>query len=184
MLRKRRSASKGEPARARSHGPDEGEARIIRVYFLKQQHELVPDEGELPEEGTFSVKWEWLFNKPGEFRVLLGLRLAAAKQRPEITLAEAAADFQLRKSVPREHFLQFVQRAAPSILFPYLREAIASLTGRGPYGAFQFPPLLVGNVVGAMKTEEATGFHQLEEDESLLVPSEATASQAAVYAAL
>ncbi len=61
----------------------------------------------------------------------------------------------------------FVQTAAPAILFPYAREIISALTGRGPYGAYYLPSINVAKLMQGYDFDSTSGAEELRDDPEL-----------------
>jgi preprotein translocase subunit SecB len=152
--------------KTQSEAPTSG-FHLLRVVAIHQEHSTVLDEP--PSESTrrIKVEWDWITREDRQFDVFLGVDVQASKDAPESVNIEIVGEFAMRSDVPSLSFQSFVQTAAPAILFPYAREIISSLTGRGPFGAYYLPSI---NVVRLMKDydfDSTSGAQQLRDDPRL-----------------
>ena len=135
---------------------------LEKVYFPEQSLRTMPPSQELPEsDPPVLFGWDWRLTGKGTFEVALHLGLGPTRSRPEEGSFAVCGAFRVLGNGVTVQLAEFVKAQGPAILFPYLRECIASLTGRGPFGALALPPV---NVLGLMKDvdpEKATGAIQL-----------------------
>lgn len=93
--------------------------------------------------------------KPGERGALVGVRVQTTE--PDAVYNLAVEVVMVVSAIPGEENLdplEYVQRMGPSTLFPFLREAVASLTLKGRFGALWLKPF---NFVAATTTPIESG---------------------------
>ena len=145
----------------------------VRFYSTELVYRAVPATEELPtdEEGEVTFKWDWRFVERSFLHVLLGICLSPTKERPEQVEATFVGAFRLPTEEPDVLLDAFVRVNGPTMLMPYLREAISSLTSRGFFGAFLIPPVNIHNLIAGMDTS-ATGTRQVAEDAEMAAIAE------------
>ncbi len=136
---------------------------LERVFSHEQHFEGLASHEGLPENTLSNVNfgWDWRVQGDDRFVVVITLTVQPTRQRPEsvsVTMAGVFHRVGEEQSVP---FDTFVFTHAPSILLPYAREAISSLTGRGLNGALQLPPINVIALMKEMNPQLSTGNEQL-----------------------
>ena len=135
--------------------------RIQRVYVADQTYKIVPEEGLL--EGTAPVDrqanfgWDWRPISSRVFEVVIEISIAPIKEAPEQMSVRLIGIFSAGKGELSIPFPQFVRRNAPAILFPYAREVISTMSGRGPHGAFHLHPLNVSTLTSGFDLSQTTG---------------------------
>ena len=138
---------------------------VERVYVGYQEYGLLdPEATPTADRRDRGVQFGWDWRPVGhrKFEVIIDLEIEPAVQAPErakvrlIGLFEAAAD------EPSISFLNFVKLNASAILFPFAREVISTMTGRGPYGAFHVHPLNLAAMLKDTSIEGTTGWKYLE----------------------
>lgn len=141
---------------------------LLRVVTIYQEYQL-SDEDSAPEgEGRkFVVNWDWRVAEDRQFDVFLSADLGGNKEAPETVSIGIVGEFLVQGSVPSMNFRNFVQTAAPAILFPYLRQIISELTGRGPHGPYYLPSVNVVRMMKEYDFEATSGAKQLREDREL-----------------
>lgn len=147
---------------------------ILQVYALEQHYEVVAPEnreddlevagGE--EEPPIGVNWDWRILKDREFEVQFGVEMPPTADLGEIirvrfVLRAKAGD---NVSIPP---ISFVQAPAIAVLVPYIREAITSMSVRGPIGVRYLNPLNVPALAERFPIEESIGARQLTDDPDL-----------------
>lgn len=126
------------------------------------------------EEMTFTASWDWKILDEGRFLVSLGIQLNPSRPRPETTRASIAGIFQLGTSAPTVPVPDFVRVHASTLLMPFLREALASLTSRGLHGQLLLPPM---NVIELMKGFEFSGSTGATQLQAFLIENPALAAR-------
>ena len=141
--------------------PDKAEAsgasgyRIDGIYVSEQQYEQVdPDElreSKGDDDRNVTVAWDWRPLAPRRFEVVLEVSVEAVKQAPELARVRLLGLFEAVGHKPTIDFVEFLRFNAPAILFPFAREAISTMTGRGPNGAFHLNPI---NIHGLLSNSD------------------------------
>lgn len=136
---------------------------LAKVYAGELTFKGVPvNDSAMSDDSALTIGWDWSFRSATEFDVTVSLRIEPSKPRPEQALASLTGIFrkQGESSVTLQRFVQF---HAPAILLPFVREAIASLTGRGLGDSYVLPPINVLTMMRNMEAAEATGMKQIRE---------------------
>jgi len=150
--------------------------RLRRVYAMEQVYELLDvdaiEEGG-PEERDIGFGWDWRVVGERAFEVLIALTVRGNKSAPEEVRLVLIGAFEVSGNTTTVTISDFVQKMAPAILFPYAREIVSSLTGRGPYGTFHLPAMNVLKLMEDKDYSKSTGARQLKEagGEDLLLGS-------------
>lgn len=141
--------------------------RIDGVYVAEQHYEPVPKDalrlGEAEDDRKVRVAWDWRPLGPRRFEVMLELRLEAVVQAPEAARARVIGIFEAvgdMASVPLRDFVRF---NAPAILFPFGREVISAMTGRGPSGAFHLHPVNIRSIFEQVDMAATSGAQFLDQ---------------------
>ena len=116
--------------------PDRAGARLTGIsldHVLLSDREPADDAaGEAPESARFSLDLQVV--RPSPLRLRVALELAGESGLPYDLQVVYAADFEMDDAVPparREaEWRDVAFRRAPALLFPYVRELVASLTSR------------------------------------------------------
>lgn len=147
---------------------------ILQVYALEQHYEVVAREDrkedlEVPgeeEEAPIGVNWDWRVLKDREFEVQFGVEMPPTADLGEVIsvrfVLRAKAGEQV--SIPP---IAFVRAPAIAVLVPYIREAITSMSVRGPIGVRYLNPLNVPALAERFPMEESIGARQLMDDSDL-----------------
>ena len=143
---------------------------LEKVYSPKLYFEGFPVSEEMPSEDEVSIAlgWDWRIVSESAFEVVLVVGFNPTKKRPERAEVVTIGRFSLRGSVQSLEVLKFVRAGAPAILFPYTREILSSLTGRGLSGAFQLNPLNILEALKRFDEGSTTAARQLRENPSLI----------------
>lgn len=142
---------------------------LLRVITVHQEYSLASEE-EVGAEGDnrrMTVNWDWSVSEDRQFDVFLGASIEGNQEAPERVNVGLVGEFVLDGSVPSMAFQTFVQTSAPAILFPYLRQIVSDLTGRGPYGPYYIPSVNVVRMMKQYDFDTTTGAGQLREDPAL-----------------
>lgn len=140
----------------------------VRFYATDLAYNTVEITDQLPidEEGDVTFKWDWRF-VDGEFiDILLGVSLGATQGRPENVEASMVGAFRLPSETPEVSLEAFAKVNGPTMLMPYLRQVISSLTSHGYFGAYLMPPINIHRLIASMD-HAATGVRQIEEESDL-----------------
>ena len=140
---------------------------LERVFFPEQILTLSESSEGLPENPTLQVGWDWRLSNLRRFEVILHLELGASRKRLDGVKLTAIAVFSGSEETPSANLTDFVRLQGPAILLPFMREAISSLTARGPYGVFYLPAINVVHLMRDMDPEHTTGAQQLRSGERL-----------------
>ncbi len=135
---------------------------LDKIYFIEQFLRLVdlaPDSTESSEPISFG--WDWRVIGAREFEVVLQVRVDPTRERPESASVVICGAFGVSGPEHTVATRDFVRAQGPAILFPYLREALTSLTSRSPHGPFILAPTNVLALMQAFDPEKATGALQL-----------------------
>lgn len=141
--------------------------RLEKVYAVGQEYRLLESEGLSDSEGESQVAfgWDWHPIGPRQFEVLVEVSLDPSAERPEEASARLCGVFTAGASLSMP-FKDFLGNA-PAILFPYAREIISSMTGRGPFGAFHVDPLNIKAIIGPVNLKQTDGYRQLFENPAM-----------------
>lgn len=148
-------------------GHPEPTFRFDGFYFARQSQQLVLGKNLPSTERIPSVSWDWRRVSDKTFEVRLGVTTSAVKQRPEELEVVLVGRFSHGANASEEVIQRFASLNATSILLPYAREAISSLTGRGPFGVEVMQPLNVFEFVKILDLKKATGARQLRRGKRL-----------------
>jgi hypothetical protein len=112
-----------------------------------------------------SFYWNWFPVGHREFSVWLGAYLHPSIEVPEKVRVAYVADFSV-DGEPETPLEKFVLSDAPLLIYPYIREAVGSLTSRGFSGSYSLPMLDVREIIAAeFRFAESTGTEMLRDDE-------------------
>lgn len=150
---------------------DRPQVRLEGIHALRQVQNMRFGVGEEfpPGERKSNISWDFLFDRPGTIHVLFGAVFEPTEDVKEELRADMVGVFSWAGEMPREQLIGFAQYAAPRIMMPYIREAIFSLSRRGPFGALNLQPMLMSQFMSGMNPELTTAHSQLEDDPGLLV---------------
>ena len=118
-------------------------------------------------EGDFAPDWEARLR---DFTIRIGVKLLFPEDRPEVTVFLTATveppdgltlfkelsvtlsgGFSTGSNDRREWLSEFAMTQAPLLLWPYLRQAISTLTSQSRFGSLVLPPVNMQPVVAAMR---------------------------------
>lgn len=140
---------------------------IERLFANELSFTGLPVSADMPAtEAPLEFGWDWNVEGPGRITVRFSMRVSPTQGRPERVHVALAAAF-LRQGETSVPLLEFVHKQAPTLLMPYLREAISSLTSRGLHGALLLPPINMLAVMGNLDPGAAQGVQQLQDDPAL-----------------
>lgn len=140
-------------------GPIKAGYRIDRIHVAQQQYELVDDVEGLVDgsERTINFGWDWRPIRPRTFEVIIRISLEPTKPTPERVSVRLVGTFTAEESEPSISFPSFVKANAVAILYPFAREAISAMTGRGPLGEFHLDPMNVTVLMSAFDLSRSAG---------------------------
>ena len=144
-------------------GPVSGNAgyRLERIHVAEQAYASAvrDDIRETDDHADRMVQfgWDWRPLTERRFEVVLEISCHPIKVAPESARVRLFGVFSADPGVPSIPFASFVRVNALAILFPYAREVISTMTGRGPYGAFHLNPVNVQTLAEELDIEDTTG---------------------------
>lgn len=147
--------------------------RVERVYVGEQSYKVLDDaELELMEETegderSIRFGWDWRPVAARRFEVALEIITEAKPDSAERAQVRVMGIFEAGPGEPAVPFADFIRINAPAILFPFAREVISAMTGRGPFGAFHIDPVNVPALLSEVDLEETTGARYLKANEEL-----------------
>lgn len=140
--------------------------RIERIYVAEQHYEQVNPAGlresESTEDRGIGVRWDWRPLGPRRFEVLIELTLEAVSAAPEEARVRILGIFEALENAQSVSFVDFLRTNAPAILFPFGREVLSTMTGRGFYGTCHLNPINVLALLKDFDFSTTTGFQYLE----------------------
>jgi len=148
-----------------TRGAPETGYNLEKIYFPEQTLRLHgPSEG-MAEETPMQFGWDWKFlEAKTRFEVLVQISIGPTKARPEDVKLVACAIFSVVGDAQSVALSDFVRLHGPAILFPYVREAISSLTGRSFFGPMYVAPLNIVKIMSDLDPKATTGARQVEEN--------------------
>lgn len=147
---------------------------IERVFVASQEYSLVPasahidsDENEILNDEIRAVDfgWDWRPLGARRFEVLIDLSVSESRTVPERARVRVVGVFEAKSDAPSIRFRDFAKNNAAAILFPFAREVISSMTGKGLYGAFHVNPINVVALLRDVQFEATSGFDYLRDNE-------------------
>lgn len=120
-----------------------------------------------PELSSATVGWDWFPHSDSVFDVVLRVEVPPSQARQELVRATVVGRFQRVERPERPPFRLFVMQNAPAMLSPYLREAVSSLTMRGPFGPSVLPPMNVIEIMRHMQFDKSLGYMHVREHPEL-----------------
>lgn len=149
--------------------------RIERVYVGEQMYQVLSDveregdelELELDVERVVKFGWDWRPLAPRRFEVVLEIIADPDPAVPERAQVRVMGVFEASEGEPIVPFVDFIRVNAPAILFPFAREVISTMTGRGPFGAFHVDPVNVPALLAEVDLAETTGARFLRSNEAV-----------------
>lgn len=147
------------------------EVRFDSIHAIQQVQTMRFDGDKefAPGDRESSISWDFGFAEPGRIHVRFGAVIEPSENVKEELRVEMLGTFSWVGEMPREQLNGFAQYAAPRIMMPYVREAIFSLSGRGPFGGLNLQPMLMSQFMSRMEPERTMAHSQLEGDPGFLV---------------
>jgi preprotein translocase subunit SecB len=143
--------------------------RLQRIYVVEQEYRLMPVTPEMTEPkdrtdraGHFG--WDWRPVGPRRFEIILEVRVDPIRSAPESVRARLIGTFEAFGDIQSVEFESFLKVNGPAILFPYAREIISTMTGRGPHGAFHLNPLNVQALAANYDVDATAGAKFLKDN--------------------
>jgi preprotein translocase subunit SecB len=129
----------------------------------------MPEEEAVDPDATLGFGWDWRITTDDRFEVALAVQVPPTKERREYVEVSLVGVFRYGEpnaphSLPLKNL---VRENAVAMMLPFAREMVASVTGRGYYGALFLPPI---NVIDLMKShafEGSTGSKMLKDQPEL-----------------
>jgi preprotein translocase subunit SecB len=135
---------------------------LERVYVVQQQYNVLdPEEvSAKSDEREVAFGWDWRAVGKRRFEVLVELTVEPSADATERASVRLFGLFSATEKLSIK-FNDFVRHNAPALLFPYAREVVSTMTGRGPFGAFHVDPLNMRDLQGLGGLEDTQGYIQL-----------------------
>jgi preprotein translocase subunit SecB len=133
---------------------------LEKVAFPKQSYAAVPVGEGLPKDQPMKWGWDWRWLAHDRFEVAVTLRVEPSSTRPETVEVTALGVFRLQGQAQTVDLKSFAYGNAPAILFPYVRQAIYDLTGRGLSGPQLLRPMNVAVLMKMVPEDKAQGVAQ------------------------
>jgi preprotein translocase subunit SecB len=132
---------------------------LERVYVTQQQYEVLdPEDVEsVPGERGVAFGWDWRAVGKRRFEVLVELSVEPTPDAAERAHVRLFGVFSATETLSIK-FNDFVRHNGPALLFPYAREVVSTMTGRGPFGAFHVDPLNMRDLQGLGGLEDTQGY--------------------------
>lgn len=124
----------------------QGVAMRHLLYEELRPHEApVPDESTAPvnSQVSYAANIQLFDNRMGELSITLTMEPDPAR-RPIRVRATMSALFGRGSDVSARQLAEFMNTSGAVILFPYLREVVSSVTGRGVYPPMHLNPIRLG----------------------------------------
>lgn len=135
--------------------------RLERLYVAEQEYKIVADEGLVegtdPADRVVNFGWDWRPVSSRVFEVVIDISIDPIKEAPERMSVRLIGVFAASQGKLSIAFTDFLKANAPAILFPYAREVISTMSGRGPHGAFHVHPLNVASLSADFDIARTTG---------------------------
>lgn len=136
--------------------------KFEKVYAVNLSMRVAQPATSAAAESPLLFAWDWrMIGEGPAFEVSLQLGLdptAARNEEIRVTLVGRFSPAGEHQEVDLKSFVRF---HAPAILMPFIRETIASLTGRGFFDPLVLPPLNVQRLMDQQDPMAATGAKQL-----------------------
>lgn len=134
---------------------------LEQVSTIRQSCEVVDTSKiELTAEAGVDFGWDWRWLDVSRFEVALTLTVKATTARPEVILVTLIGRFAMQGTPDKVAPQQFAHGHAPAILFPFLRQVVATLTAMSPFGAHLLPPLNVAEIMKQFDPSRAVAANQ------------------------
>lgn len=145
--------------------------KLERLYVAEQGYRIVEAasvaESAAPEDRSVTFGWDWLPIGTRRFEVVLEVAVEPIPAAPDRAEVRMVGMFEAQPGPLSVPFSTFIRDNAIAILFPFAREVVSTMTGRGPYGAFHIDPINVVALLGSASIEESTGFKFLQSEPDL-----------------
>lgn len=155
----------------RSSQPPAQEVRSIgysplRIFAAHLLLKVRSPESSASEETPAAFQWNWRFATDDTIDVVFGVKLEATKARSEDVEVLISGTFKLSASstIKLDHF---VRTNAVATLYPFVREAVSSLTAHGMFGAYLVPLLNTVNLAKRLEMRGTEGHDRLLHDRNL-----------------
>lgn len=140
--------------------------RIDKVYVADQEYKIIPA-GEVSSDIAVADRpvnfgWDWRPISARRFEVIIKVSIDPVKLAPEKLSVRLIGLFSAEEGEQSIALPQFLKYNGPAILFPFAREVISTMSGRGPHGAFHLNPLNVISLVKEFEYTKTTGYEFLE----------------------
>jgi preprotein translocase subunit SecB len=130
--------------------------RLVRCRF--DASSTIIGHPEEPIEVDFEFQVRRVFPKPNVLVVGAGITIFKDQEHKPFTVdIEYEARFTVPEGSPVDVLSRFARYNAPAILFPFLREMVANVTGRTPFTPLVLPPLNVKAIIDALEKRDNEG---------------------------
>lgn len=149
---------------------------IAAVFARELRYELVAvddreglEEAEDDQDRPITVFWDWrVVSEERAFETVFGVELQPTKQFYERIRATYVGRFQLTdEETPALDVRDFAKANAIAFLIPYVREAISSLAGRGPFGPYILHPVNAAQLARSIPEKKTTAGDQYRSEPDL-----------------
>ena len=127
---------------------------LVEARFAHGRNALVLPPTTRIAELNFNVEFK-VGGKPGEKSAIVGVR-ASTPEDPDALYSVSVEVAMIVTAIPGQENLdpfEYAQQMGPAALFPFVREAVASLTMKGRFGALWLKPY---NLVAGLPTSSGT----------------------------
>lgn len=141
-----------------SSKPLQIENSFFSLLHIEANPHFQPSSDEQPEQGDVEVEVRIQFARHRQDASRYQLKLTIDRVEgqgfaiPYLIELEILGSFRVADDVPAEKVRQLVEVHGGALLYTSAREQVLTLTGRGPWGAFQLPTL---NLHGAWQAQAA-----------------------------
>lgn len=139
---------------------------LRRIYAVELRYvHRPPSEDDKALANGMQIEWDWRIQGEREFAVIFGVRFAPTEEYSHEIVVRMVGEFALAgEGRPTPALEDFCRVGATAIMYPFVRESIASLTVRPPVErSLLLPPQNVDDLMAGMKFEASTGARQLSD---------------------
>lgn len=139
--------------------------RVDKIYVADQEYKIVAGL-ELPSGSEASDRpvnfgWDWRPISSRRFEVVIEISIDPVEPAPEKLSVRVIGLFSAEEGEVSIALPDFLKYNAPAILFPFAREVISAMSGRGPHGAFHLKPLNIVSLLSQFEYAQTRGFEFL-----------------------
>jgi len=144
---------------------------FVGYYFVEQSQQLLLGKKLQTGDRPVEILWDWRRVSERGFEVKLGVNVEAAKEIPERLNVVLVGRFSCVGPGTTSESEEFASINAVAILLPYVREALSSLSGRGPFGAYVLQPINVVEMAKSFDLKRATAARRLPQQKKKAITS-------------